>query len=130
MGARPFHRQQHRSAPLAANADTLKHPKHRKDDRAPNADRCVGGHECDEEGRDTHTQQGSDECRLAADAITVVTKYRGTDRAPDEADEIGAKGRERRGQRIFVGKVELTKNKSSSRAIEEEVVLLDCGADG
>jgi len=130
VGARPFHRQQHRSAPLAADADTLQHAQYREDHRAPDADFRIGRHECDEEGCDAHAHKRGDECRLAADAIAVVTEDRGTDRAPDKADEIGAKGRERRRQSIFVGKVELTKNKPRSRAVKEEVVPLDCGADG
>jgi hypothetical protein len=130
VGARPFHRQQHRSAPLAAHADTLKHPQHRQDNRAPDADRRIGRHECDEEGRDAHAQQRGDEGRFAADPITVVTKYRSPDRASNEADEIGAKGRQRRRQRIFVGKVELAENKPGRSAIEEKVVPLDGGADG
>jgi len=130
VGARPLHRQQHRSAPLATDADTLKHPQHRQDDRAPDADRGVGRHECDQEGRDTHAQKRGDQCRLAADAIAVVAEYRRTDRAPHEADEIGAEGRERRRQRIFVGEIELAEHQPGSGAIQEKVVPLDCGADG
>ena len=130
VGARPLHRQQHRSAPFAADADALKHPQHRQDDRAPDADRRVGRHERDQEGRDAHAQQRGDQRRLAADAVTVVAEYRGADRAADEADEIGAEGGERRRQRILVGKVELAEDKPGGGAVEEKVVPLDRGTDG
>jgi MFS family permease len=38
VGARPFHRQQHRAAPLAADADPLDKADGGENDRAPNAD--------------------------------------------------------------------------------------------
>ncbi len=128
--ARPFHREQHRSAPFAADADALNHPQHGQDDRAPDADRVVGRHEGDEEGRDAHAQQRGDQRRLAADAIAVMAEDRGADRPSDEADEIGAECRERRRQRILVGKVELAEDQPGGGAVDEEVVPFDGGADG
>src|SRR6202007_1246354 len=47
-----------------------------------------------------------------------------------EADEIGAERRQCRGQRVFVGEVELAEDQAGGGAIEEEVVPLDRGADG
>jgi hypothetical protein len=76
-----------------------------------------------------HSKRG-DQRRLAADAIAVMTEYRGADRAPDEADEIGAERRQRRRQGIFVGKIELAEDQPGSGAVEEKVVPLDRGADG
>ena len=128
--ARPLHRQQHRSAPLAADADALKHTQNRQDDRAPDSDRLVGRHERDEEGRDAHAQKRGDERRLAADAVPVMAEDRGADGTSDKTDEIGAERRERAGQRIFVGKVELAEDQPGGGAVDEEVIPFDGGADG
>ena len=90
VAARPLHRDQHRAAPFAADADALEHAQHGQDDRAPDADRCVGRHEGDQEGGDAHQHQRGDQRRLAADAVAVVAEDRGADRPADEADEVGA----------------------------------------
>ena len=92
---------QHRAAPFAADADALQHAQHGQDDRAPDADGGIAGHEGDQEGGDAHQQQGGDQRRLAADAVAVVAEDRGADRAADEADEVGAERRQRAGQRIL-----------------------------
>jgi hypothetical protein len=59
-----------------------------------------------------------------------MAEYRRADRASDKADEIGAKGRQRRRQCILVGKIELAEHQSGRGAVKEEVVPLDGGADG
>jgi hypothetical protein len=129
MGACPFHREQDRAAPFAADADALEHAQDGEDHRAPDPDRLIGRHEGDQKGRDAHAQERRDQRRLAADAIAVMPEVGGADRAPDEADEIGAEGGERRGQRIGVGKEELAEDQPRCRAVEEEVVPLDGGPD-
>ena len=92
MMTRPFHRQQHRTARFPADADTLDHPQKGQNYCTPDPDHLVGGHKGDQDGRDAHAQQGGNQGRFAADAITVVTEYRGADRAADKADEVGAEG--------------------------------------
>ncbi len=129
VGARPFHRQQHRPAPFAADADALQRPQHGENHRAPDADRVVGRHEGDEKSRDAHAQKRRDQGRLAADAVAVMAEDRGADRPRDEADEVGAEGEQRRRQRILVGEVELAEDEARGRAVEKEVVPLDRGAD-
>ena len=130
MGARPFHRQEHRAAPFAADADALQHPQHGQDDGAPDADRRIGRHEGDQEGGDAHQQQRGDQRRLAADAVAIMAEDRRADRAGDKADEIGAERAQRRGQRILIGEIELAEDQPGRRAVEEEVIPLDGGADG
>ena len=100
VGARPFHRQQHRAAPFAADADALQRPQDRQEHCAPDADRRVGRHKRDQEGRNAHAQQRRDQRRLAADAIAVMAEDRRADRPADEADEIGAEGQQRRRKRV------------------------------
>ena len=130
MAARPLHRDQHRAAPFAADADALQHAQHGQDDRAPDADRCVARHEGDQERGDAHQHQRGDQRRLAADAVAIMPEDRGADRPADEADEVGAERRERSGQRILVGKEQFRENQPGGGAVDEEVVPLDGGADG
>jgi hypothetical protein len=59
-----------------------------------------------------------------------MTEYRGTDRPADEADEIGAEGRQRRGQRRFVGKEELAEDQTGGGAVNEEIIPFDRRTDG
>jgi hypothetical protein len=92
---RPFHRQQHRSAPFTANADALNHPQNRQNDRTPDADRLVCRYECNKEGCNAHAQKRGDERRLAADAVAIMAENGGTNRPSDKPDEIGAECRER-----------------------------------
>src|SRR6266404_2424340 len=58
-----------------------------------------------------------------------MAEDRGTDRASDETDKIGPEGRERRGQRIRIGKEQLAEDQPSGRTVKEEVVPLDRRAD-
>ena len=129
MGARPFHGQEHGPAPFAADTDALQRPQHGQDDRAPDADRRIGRHEGDQEGRDAHKQQRRDQGRLAADPVAVVAEDRRTDRARGKADEIRAERKQLSRQRILIGEVELAKDQTGRRAVEEEVIPLDGGAD-
>ena len=103
--------------------------QHGQEHRAPDADRVVGRHESDGEGRQPHAQQRRDQRRLAADAVAVMAEDRGADRAGGKADEIGAEGQKRRRQRILVGKEQLAEDQPGRGAVEEKVVPLDCRAD-
>ncbi len=129
MRARPFHRQQDRAAPLAADADALDGAQHGEKDGAPDADRIVSRHESDGEGRQPHAQQRRDQGRFAADAIAVMAENRRADRARGKADEIGPEREQRSRQRILIGEVKLAEHQAGRRAIEEKVVPLDCRAD-
>src|SRR5262249_31875051 len=105
VGARPFHRQQHRAAPLAADADTLDEAQDRENHRAPDADGLIGGHERNQERRDPHQHERRDQRRYAADAVAVVPEERRADRAGNEANRIYADGleRSRTGMRVSEG---------------------------
>ena len=92
---RPFHRQQHRAAPLAADADALHEPQHGEEDGSPHADALVGGDERDEKCGDAHQQQRRNQRRLAAEAIAVVPENRRADRPGHEPDGIHAERLER-----------------------------------
>ena len=100
VGSRPFHRDQGRAAPFAADAETLDKADDGQDDRAPDADRCVAGDKADREGRQPGQQQGRDQRHLAADAVAVMAEQRRADRAGDKADSVDAEGLQGPDQRL------------------------------
>src|SRR6516164_7388933 len=130
VGARPFHGKQHRSTPFAADTDALYHPQYRQEDRAPDADTRVGRHKSDKESRNAHAQEGSDQRRLSADTVPVVTEDRGPDGTADETNEICAESSHCCCVRIFVRKIELAEDQACRCTVKEEVVPLDRSADG
>src|SRR6185437_5939334 len=107
VGPRPFHRQQHRAAPLAADADALDQAQQRENDRAPDADRVITRHQPDRGGRDARHQQGDDEGGLAADAVAVMAEDRSSNRPRDEADEVNAERLQRADPGVGGGEVDL-----------------------
>ena len=90
VGSRPFHRQQHRAAPFAADPDSLDQADDGQQNGAPDADAGVGRHETNRKGGEPGHQQGRDQGRLAADPVALMTEYRSTDRPPDKTDEENA----------------------------------------
>src|SRR6185437_6878013 len=74
--------------------------------------------------------QGRDQRSLAPDAVAVATEDRGADGPSDEADEVGPESRERARVGIGVGEIELAEYQRRDRAVDEEVIPLDGGADG
>src|ERR1700730_10507277 len=99
-GPRPFHRQQHRTTPFAADADPLDQPQHGQDDGTPDADLGVARHEANGKGREAGQQQGCDQGRLAADAVAVMAKECRPDRAGDKADGVNGESLQGADQRI------------------------------
>ena len=128
-GRRMLDGHQHRAAPLAAHADALHAPQQHQQHRRPDADRLVGGQQADEERRHAHDHQRVDQHRLAPDAIAEVAEDDAAERAGDEADGEGAERRQRADERIDVREEEAVEDERRGRAVEEEVVPLDGGAD-
>jgi len=58
--SRPFHRQQYRAAPFAADADPLDQTQHGQDDGTPDADLGIARHKAHGKGREAPQQQGCD----------------------------------------------------------------------
>ena len=69
--SRPFHRQQHRAAPFAADADALDEAKDGQENGAPDADTGIGRNEAHRKGCKAGHQQRRDQCPLAPDAVAV-----------------------------------------------------------
>jgi hypothetical protein len=128
--ARPFHRQQHRTAPFATDSDPLDKADDRQDDGAPDADRLVTRDKTDRKGRKPRDQEGCDQRRLAADAVAVMAEDCRADWPGDEANCINGKGLQHPDQWVGLGKEELAEDQTGDDAVEQEVVPLDRRADG
>ena len=93
------------------------------------ADLFVGREQPDQERRDAHDDEREHEHRLAADLVAVVPDDDAADRPGEEAHGIGAEGRERAHQRVEGGEEQPVEDERGRRAVEEEVVPLDCGTN-
>ena len=122
---RPFHRQQYRAAPFAADAHSLDEADDGQDDGAPDADLVVGRDEADGEGCQAGQQKGRDQRLLAADAIAVVAEDHRSDRAGDETDAVDGECFQHAHQRIGFRKEELAEDEGRRRAVEQEIVPFD-----
>src|SRR5438874_7558551 len=87
VGSRPFHRQQYRSTPFAADADPLDRPDDHQEDSPPNADALIGRHETDGHSRKAGDQQGRDQRCLAPDPVAPMAEYRRADRPTEKPYE-------------------------------------------
>src|SRR5262249_48263891 len=71
---RPFHRQQDRATPFAADPDTLDEAQGDQHHRAPNADLLIGRDAADKKRRQTGQEERRDQRRFAADTVAVRPK--------------------------------------------------------
>ncbi len=129
VGPCPFHRKQYRAAPLAADAHTLDEADDGQDDGTPDADLLIGGNEADRRSGKPGQQQGGDQRRLAADAVAIVAEDRGADRPRDEAHRVDGERLQHANQGIGLWKEQLAKDEAGHRAVEQEIVPFDGGAD-
>ena len=120
---------QHRAAPLAADGEALQQPADQQQDRRRDADGGVRRQQADRERRDAHHHQRDDEHLLAADPVTEVAEDHAAEGPGDEAERVGAEGEQRRGDRLGLGEEQRAEDEGGGRAVEEEVVPLDGGAD-
>ena len=121
--------EEHGTAPLAAEAETLAEPAERKHERRGDADGLVGRQRPNQHRRDAHGEQRRDERRLAADAVAEVAKERRADRTGHECDR---EGRERgEGGRSGIGRREEQprKDEDGGGRVNVEVEELDGRAD-
>jgi hypothetical protein len=124
-----FHRHQHRTAPFAAERETLHDAQRQKQDGRPDADLFVIRQKADGEGCHTHHDQRDEQHRLAADPVTEMAEKR----CPDDAGEIGrgegAEGQKRADERIETRKEDLVEDECRSGGEDEKIVPFDGGAD-
>ena len=129
VGLGPLHRHEDRAPPLAADPDALDEAQDRQQPRAPDADRLISWHECDQECSHAHQQERGHQRGLATDAIPVMPEDRRTHWPRNEPDGIDCERLQRSHQRIGFRKVQLGEHQPGDGAVEKEVVPLDRGAD-
>ena len=123
-------RQQHRSAPLAADADSLDHAQEGEQNRRCRADLFVRGQQADEHGAQAHQEQGDHQRGLAAHAVAEVAEEHSAQRPGGEAGGEGEERQHLAEERGLFGEEELGENQRRRRAVEEEIVPLDGRAHG
>ena len=120
---------EHRAAPFAADAESLRDAQEDEADCGPWPDLFIGRQQTDQERRDAHDDEREHEHRLAADLVAVVSDDDAADRPREEAHGVGAEGGERAHQRVERGEEQAVEDECGRRAVEEEVVPLDRGTD-
>ena len=124
-----FEGNQDRVALLAAYAKPMQQADEEQRQRRGDADRLIGWHEPDDEGRDADDQEGGDERDLAAAPVADDAEHQAADRPGDKSCRIGAERDERTDKGIEARKEKLVEHERGRGRVDEEVVPLDRGAD-
>jgi len=124
-----LHRHQHRAAPFATDAQPLHEAQGHEQHRGEHAGLLVGGQQADAERGHAHQHERRHEHGLAAQLVAEVPEDDAAQRPREEADRVGGKGRHRACQRVHVREEQLVEHQRRRRAVEEEVIPLDGGAD-
>jgi hypothetical protein len=124
-----FCREKHGATPFAADGEALDEAEKDERDRGPNADLRVGREEADEGGGKAHQDEAQHQEALPADAIAEMAEDDAADRPRHEAQRIGGEGEEGAGQRLVLREEELVEHERGGRAVEEEIIPFDGGAD-
>ena len=90
----------------------------------------IAGQEADEQGRQTHQQEGDNQGGLATDAVAEMAGERAAKGACHKADEEGEQGQKRADERNRLGEKDFGEDECRHRAVEEEVVPFDGGPNG
>src|SRR5688572_11657193 len=93
-------RHEHGAAPFAADGEALHEAQHHHEDRRPDTDRAVGGHQTHRKSREAHHRQRDDEHPFAPETVAEVAEYEAAEGARHEPDaergEYGEGARELR----------------------------------
>ena len=124
-----FHDHEHGPAPFAADGEPLHKPQHDQQHRREHARLLIGGQHADEKRGHSHHHQRGHEHGLAAHAIAEVPEDHAAERPGEKPDRIRRERGHRAGHRIERGKEEPIEHQRRRRAVEEEIIPLDGGAD-
>ena len=129
LGGAGLQGHQHRAAPLPAEAEALQEPQGDQQDRRPDPDHGVRRQQADRERGDAHQQQRDHQDVLAAELVAVVPEDHAAERPGDEPDRVRREGQQRADQRVEAREEQLVEDQRRGRAVDEEVVPLQRGAD-
>src|SRR6202022_1771720 len=129
VSSRPFHRQQHRAPPFAADPDPLDQANDRQQHGTPDADALVGRHEAHGYGGEAGHQQCRDQGCLAADPVAPGAEYRRPGGPAQKPDEKDGERLEHADQWIGFGEEEFAEDQCGHLAVEQEIIPFDRRAD-
>ena len=113
---------------LAAERKTLRQTQPDQDDRRGKADRRRIGQQADDEGRQTHDQDGDQEGVFASDDVADASEDDGAERAHQEAGGEGQQREDIAGCRR-VGREELRADDGGERSVQVKVIPLEDGTE-
>ena len=122
-----FKGHEHRAAPFAAKADTLKQTADDEQNRGPDADGFIGGDQADADRGRTHDFQRQNEHLLAAQLVAEVPEDDAAQRTGHKAHGKGGKGQHGADAGVKVGEIELVEEQAGNNAVQEEVVPFNDG---
>jgi hypothetical protein len=120
---------QHGAAPLPTCRDALQDAQDEQQDRGEDPGSLVGGQQADEARRAAHEDQREHEHRAPSDPVAEVPGQEGAERSEDEADPDSRERQQQPDLRSGRGEEQLREDEARGRAVDEEVVPLDRGAD-
>src|SRR5918994_3544031 len=118
-------RQEHRSAPLAADGEALQEAQHEEGYRGSDPDGLVGRQEADERRRRAHGQQRDYQGRFAAEPVPEVAEEYPAYRTRHEADRRRAERGQHPGDLAAAREEQRTEDQGRRRQVDKEVVPLD-----
>ena len=106
---------------LAAERQTLRQTQRNQNNRGGKADRCRVGQQADDEGRQTHDQDGDEEGVLSSDDVADAAEHDGAEGAHQEAGGEGEQ-REDIARRRRIGREELRADNAGERSVKIEII--------
>ncbi|MGY3462241.1 hypothetical protein ACVWW5_007691 [Bradyrhizobium sp. LM3.4] len=117
-----------RTAIFTAERQALGEAQRDQDDRGRDANGRRVGQQADDEGRQTHDQDGDEECVFAADDVADTAEHDRAERAHQEACREGQQREDVAGCR-GIGREELRADDAGQRPVKIEVVPLEDGTE-
>ena len=127
---RVLERHEDRAAPFRTEGDALDDADEHEEHGSEQPDLLVGRQHADEHRGDAHQEERADEHRLAADPVAEVAADDAAEGAHREADAEGGEAEQHADHGILRVEEDGVEVERRGRAVRQEVVVLDGGADG
>jgi hypothetical protein len=107
----------------------LQQPQDHQQHRREQSDLFVAGERTDQEGRDAHQEQGRHEHELPPEPVAVAGEEQPAQRPRQETHRVGREPGDDTDGRVHAGEEDAVEDDRGRRAVDDEVVLLQRGAD-
>ena len=114
---------------LSGDREALDEAECHQKDRSEHAGLLVGRQERDGHRRETHEKHAQEQHGLAAVRVTPMAKKECADRPGDIADTVGCQRRDNGDLGVLRRKEDLGEDQGGGRCVDEEVIVLQRGAD-